>query len=172
MSTCHLCLRDIRLLVLHTHATSCSGVSEKGPCVRWCQWRLLEHHAAKRTLHPTNSLTNSTGRHKVQCTRAFMSGSGVCYLQQLPLGLCLPLYSVLPARFSTGVCVYFRAQLCVLAGRIACAVVQMCIDASKHLYWSILQCQHKNTHQTIDHILTAMQFTILTPLRLASVNVP
>ena len=152
------------------HITSCAEVSEKGACARWCRLSFVAP-CRKRTLHPTNFLTNSTGCHKAH-VRLYECEPGVCYLQQLPLGLCLPLYSVLPARFSTGVCVYFRAQLCVLAGRIACAVVQMCIDASKHLYWSILQCQHKTTHQTIDHILTAMQFTILTPLRLASVNVP
>ena len=39
------------------------------------------------TLHPTNSLSNSTRRHKVH-VRLYECESGVCYLQQLPLGLC------------------------------------------------------------------------------------
>ena len=72
----------------------------------------------QKTLHQANSLANSTGRHKIH-VRLYERGPGVCYLQQLPLDLWLPLYSVLPARFRTSVCVYFRAQLCGLENHIA-----------------------------------------------------
>ena len=76
----------------------------------------------KRILHPTNSLTNSTGRHKAH-VGLYECGTCVCYLQQLPLSLCLPLYSVSPVRCSTSVCVHFRARLRGLENRIACNIV-------------------------------------------------
>ena len=60
--------------------------------------------------------------HKQHCTRLtlpdhnihvrlYECGSGVCYLQQLPLGLCLPLFSVYLRDLAPVCALYFRAQL-------------------------------------------------------------
>ena len=53
----------------------------------------------KKNIAPDELSTNSTAHHKVH-VRLYECGPGVCYLQQLPLGLCLPLYSVLSAKCS------------------------------------------------------------------------
>ena len=89
----------------------------------------------KRTLHPTNFLTNSTGRHKAH-VRLYECGPGVCCMQQLPLSLCLSLlHSVLPAE---------------LAPLYACISVRSCVGwlenrkAFRNVYWrqysSLLIC--------------------------------
>ena len=100
----------------------------------------------KRTLQPTNFLTNSTGRHKAH-VRLYECRSGVCCMQQLPLSLCLSLlHSVLPAE---------------LAPPYACISVRSCVGwlenrkAFGNVYWrqyrSLLIClavsAKKNTNQ-------------------------
>ena len=122
VSTCYLWFHDIRLLVLPTHITSCSGGGEWGEwwCARWCQCRLYHHAAKEQCTRQGTPWLITLWRDTITYTRGFIWLRVRCILLAA-VAACFMFAHVLGFTCE----IQHQCELCRFENRLSCNVVQM-----------------------------------------------